>query len=496
MPYATDIGLEVHVQLRTRSKCFCSCRNSFGEEPNSVVCPVCLGMPGVLPVLNEEALHLAAKAAVALDCKLANFTKFDRKSYYYPDLPKNYQISQYDLPLASGGALEVELDGRGFTVCIRRCHLEEDAGKLVHAETASGTSSVDLNRTGVPLLEIVTEPDMHSPEEAGAYLRALKQILEYTEVSDARMQEGSMRCEPNVSIRPEGAEELGVKTEVKNLNSISAVEASLAFEVKRQAKLLDGGGAVRQETMLWDDAKKMTRAMRSKEEAQDYRYFPEPDLPPLQLTDEWAERVRAELPELPAARRKRFIDDFGLSEYDARVLTAEKPVADFFEEVVSSGSDVKQAANWVSQDLLRARSDGLVCFAPGGNGDATVVADSTDGGRTITPRMIADLIAASVDGTTTTTVLRDRVFPKMLETGLGARDIIESEGLKQVSDTGAIEEAARAAIEANPGAVEDYRAGKKNASKFLFGQVMREMKGKANPKVVGEVLERLLEKIS
>jgi aspartyl-tRNA(Asn)/glutamyl-tRNA(Gln) amidotransferase subunit B len=447
-------------------------------------------MPGVLPVLNEEALKLAARAALALGCRVARLTKFDRKSYYYPDLPKNYQISQYDVPLSSNGQLEVELNGRRFPVRIRRVHLEEDAGKLVHAETGSGSSSVDLNRAGVPLLEIVTEPDIHTPEEAGAYLRALKQILEYTGVSDARMQEGSMRGEPNVSVRPKGTEKLGVKTEVKNLNSIRAVELSLEYEIKRQTKTIESGGKIRQETMLWDDARGVTRPMRSKEEAQDYRYFPEPDLPPLVLDEAWVEDIRRGIPEMPAARKTRFIEKLGLSEYDAGVLTAEKPVADFFEAVIAAGAPAKQAANWVSQDVLRARSDNVVEVT----NEAVILAERPS--TRTTPERIAELVDVTTTGAISISAAREKVFPAMLQTGRSARDIIDSEGLRQVSDSLAVEQAAREALEANPKALEDYRSGKETAAKFLFGQVMRRMKGKANPQVVGEVLERILKETS
>ncbi len=512
MEYKADIGLEVHVHLKTNTKLFCGCPNRFGDEPNTLVCPVCLGMPGVLPVINGRALELAVRAALALECEIPQDTKFDRKSYYYPDLPKNYQISQYDMPLSKGGRMAVDLDGRKLEIRITRAHLEEDAGRLVHGEGPKAPSSVDLNRTGVPLLEIVTEPDMHTPEEAGAYLRALKQLLEYTGVSDALMQEGSMRCEPNVSVRPVDSDTLGVKTEVKNLNSIRAVEGSLAYEIKRQIKLIESGGTVLQETMLWDDAKGVTRTMRSKEEAQDYRYFPEPDLPPMVMEEDWVAGIRDSLPELPAARKGRFVSEYGLSVYDAEVLTSEKKIADYFEETVRQGVDAKKACNWITQDALKFCGERMLELMPVGTAmSATstlvnaedvgktkiygVVSDGDDV-RQISPASMASIIISAEDGTTTTTVLRSTVFPKMVETGASPRDIIESEGLKQVSDSSAVEDAAKAAIEANPKALADYRGGNKSASKFLFGQVMRQMKGKANPKVVGEVLERVLEEMA
>jgi len=366
--YEAVIGLEVHVQLNTASKLFCSCSTKFGAEANTQVCPVCLGQPGVLPVLNKDAFEKSIKAALALDCDIAPRTKFDRKNYYYPDLPKNYQISQYDVPLSHGGHITFDVDGVEKTVRITRAHLEEDAGKLLHEDPRGGGGSlVDLNRTGTPLLEIVTEPDMRGAGEAVAYLTALKQLLKYLDVSDCEMQEGSLRCEPNVSIRPRGATELGTKTEIKNLNSFKHVAAAIKYEIKRQARLLEEGEKVRQETMLWDVERERTEPMRSKEEAQDYRYFPEPDLPPFTVTKEDVERIRATLPELPRKRRERFEKDLGLDAKAAAVLTAEKPVADYYEAVrggvIGMGLGLSEtevstsSGNWVINDCLREREE-------------------------------------------------------------------------------------------------------------------------------------------
>ncbi|MHC4916039.1 MAG: Asp-tRNA(Asn)/Glu-tRNA(Gln) amidotransferase subunit GatB [Planctomycetota bacterium] len=476
--YEVVIGLEVHVQLNTESKLFCSCSTRFGAEPNTQVCPVCLGLPGVLPVLNRDAFEKSIRAALALGCEIAGETKFDRKNYYYPDLPKNYQISQYDVPLSSGGEITFDVDGVEKTVRITRAHLEEDAGKLLHEEGAGG-SLVDLNRTGTPLLEIVTEPDMRSPEEAVGYLTALKQLLKYLEVSDCEMQEGSLRCEPNVSIRPRGESELGTKTEIKNLNSFKHVAAALKHEVRRQGRLLDKGKPVRQETMLWDVEREVTRSMRSKEEAQDYRYFPEPDLPPFTVSREWVDELRAGLPELPRARRRRFEAELGLDAYTADVLTAEKPVADYCEAIVAAGAPAGEAAKWVVNDCMREREERGLDFAD----------------FPVAPVEIAQVVKLVAAGTINASIARQKLIPAMFETGGGAAELVKKLGLAQVTDAGAIEGAVDAAIEKNPKALEDYRAGKKAAVQFLIGQVMRETRGKANAGVVRELLQKKLDEL-
>jgi len=475
--YEAVIGLEVHVQLNTKSKLFCGCSTEFGTDPNIQTCPVCLGLPGVLPVLNRAAFEKAVKAALALDCQIAPTTKFDRKNYYYPDLPKNYQISQYDTPLSRDGRLAFEVAGREKTVRIRRAHLEEDAGKLLHEDPrGSGKSLVDLNRTGTPLLEIVTEPDLASAEEAISYLTALKQILKYIDVSDCEMQEGSLRCEPNVSVRPKGARELGVKTEIKNLNSFKNVAAAIEFEIARHVRTLQGGGRIHQETMLWDVERQATAPMRSKEEAQDYRYFPEPDLPPFTMTEPDVARLRAELPELPRARRARFEKALALDAYSAGVLTAEKPVADYYEAVIAAGAAAAEAAKWVINDCLRARDDLHLDFAD----------------FPVKPAELAALIGLVGKRTINATIARQKLLPAMFETGKGAAELVSELGLVQVTDAGAIAAAVEAAIAKNPKALADYRGGKPTAITFLIGQVMRESKGQANAAVVRELLEKRL----
>ncbi len=478
--YETVIGLEVHVQLNTESKLFCSCSTKFGAEANTQVCPVCLGQPGVLPVLNQDAFEKSIKAALALDCDIAPQTKFDRKNYYYPDLPKNYQISQYDIPLSHGGSITFDVNGAQKTVRITRAHLEEDAGKLLHDDPHGGSGSlVDLNRTGTPLLEIVTEPDLSSAEEAVAYLAVLKQLLRYLDVSDCEMQEGSLRCEPNVSIRPKGQEKLGTKTEIKNLNSFKHVAAAIKYEVKRQAKLLEEGERVRQETMLWNVDAERTEAMRSKEEAQDYRYFPEPDLPPFTVSKEDVARIRATLPELPRARRARFQKELGLDAKAAAVLTAEKPVADYYEAVVAAGAPATEAGKWVVNDCLREREERDLDFAD----------------FPVPPSEVAAVINLVRKKTINNSIARQKLIPAMFETGKGAAQLVKELNLAQVTDAGAIEGAVAAAIEKNPKALEDYRKGKKTAVTFLIGQVMRETRGKANAGVVRELLEKKLDEL-
>ncbi|MBN1809134.1 MAG: Asp-tRNA(Asn)/Glu-tRNA(Gln) amidotransferase subunit GatB [Planctomycetes bacterium] len=475
MEYETVIGLETHVQLGTRSKLFCSCPTDFGGEPNSQTCPVCLGLPGVLPVLNGKALEYAVTAGLALGCRIPETTKFDRKHYYYPDLPKNYQISQYDRPVCVGGAVEVETPDGAIRIRITRAHLEEDAGKLVH-QGDSPTSGVDLNRTGIPLLEIVSEPDIRSPRNARLYLEAIRQIMRYAGVSECNMEQGSLRCDANISLRPAGAEELGTKVEIKNMNSFAHVEGALAYEEKRQAKALEKGEEIVQETRLYDAEAGTTRSMRTKEYADDYRYFPEPDLPEFHISEEMIKRLKGCVGELPLERKRRYMSEYGLSDYDAGVLTGEKPVAEYFEKIVETGADAKKACNWVTQDILRVLGEKKIAI----------------GELKVRPKGVAELLDLIEAGRVNNTLARNRVFPKMAESGAAASEVIEKEGLAQVSDDAAIEEGCREAIGANPKALEDYRNGKKNAVQFLFGQAMRVLKGKGNPQAVRKALERLL----
>ncbi len=474
MGYETVIGLEVHVELKTKTKIFCGCSTNFGDPPNTNVCPVCLGHPGTLPVLNRQAVELALKAAMALNCKINQDCKFDRKNYFYPDLPKGYQISQYDEPIGEHGYVEIEVNGERKRIGITRVHLEEDAGKSMHGEDGQH-SLIDYNRTGVPLIEIVSEPDIRSPEEARLYLEAIKSIMQYCDISDCRMEEGSLRCDANISLRPEGSTEFGEKTELKNMNSFRNVQRGLEYEVERQTKLLEQGQPVTQETRRFDEATQTTISMRSKEEAHDYRYFPEPDLLRVQIDDAWLERVRAELPELPAARRARFEQELGLPAYDAGVLTAERAVADYYEAVVAAGSDAKTASNWVMGDLL-----GYL------NAQGLSVAESP-----VRPEQLAGLIAQVDKGTISIKQARD-VFKLMCETRKDAEVIIKEQGMEQISDESQLIPIIEEVIANNPKSVEDYRAGKQKALGALVGQTMKATKGKANPALVNKlILERI-----
>ncbi|MHC4249289.1 MAG: Asp-tRNA(Asn)/Glu-tRNA(Gln) amidotransferase subunit GatB [Planctomycetota bacterium] len=474
MAYETVVGLEVHVQSSTESKMFCSCANEFGAEPNTNVCPVCLGMPGVLPVVNREAVERAMRAALALGCEVRPRTKFDRKAYWYPDLPKNYQISQYDEPIGRGGRVEFELEGRTRSVRITRLHMEEDAGRLVHSPDGN-SSMVDVNRTGVPLMEIVTEPDIRSGAEARAFLEELRRILRYIGVSGCNMEEGSMRCEPNISVRAEGTEELGTKTEVKNLNSFRAVEQAVDYEARRHAALVDSGGKVHQETMLWDAERTETRPMRSKEEAHDYRYFPEPDLPPIEIAPDWLARVRESVGELPLARRRRYAQQHGLGEYDIRVLAAEKPLSDYFEAAVGAGAAPKAAANWVTQDVLRAM------------GERKVGIDEVG----VAPEALAELVNLIDDRVIDQSIARDRVFPKMAETGKGAREVVEAEGLAMVSDEGELESVARKVIDENPKPLGDVAKNPRAAMRYI-GLVRKATGGRADAKAVKAIVAKIV----
>ncbi|MHB8126818.1 MAG: Asp-tRNA(Asn)/Glu-tRNA(Gln) amidotransferase subunit GatB [Desulfitobacteriaceae bacterium] len=475
--YEMVCGVEVHTELATKTKIFCSCSTEFGGEQNTHVCPVCSGLPGVLPVLNSEVVNLAIKAGLAMNCEIADFSKFDRKNYFYPDLPKNYQTSQFDLPICIGGWLEIVVDGQVKRIGITRAHMEEDAGKLVHSGetiTSSLESYVDYNRTGVPLLEIVSEPDMRSIPEVLAYLEQLVQILEYTEVSDCKLEQGSVRFDVNVSLRLNGSLELGTRTETKNLNSYSSVRRCLEYEIERQARLLDEGERVIQETRTWDEGKGITLSLRSKEEAHDYRYFPEPDLVPLIIDREWVERIRQTLPELPIARRTR-LQTLGLSNYDAVVLTNSKALADFFDQALTQYSDAKSLANWVMGDFSRIL-----------NAQQCAVSDSP-----ISPVQLAELLKLIDKGTISGKIAKS-VLEEMYTTGKAASSIIKDKGLAQISDEGALLGIIDQVLAANPQSVEDYRAGKERALGFLVGQIMKATKGQANPGIVNQLLKEKL----
>ena len=473
MAYETVVGLEVHTELKTASKIFCGCSTRFGADPNTNVCPVCLGLPGVLPVLNAKVLEFAVRTGLALNCEILPFSKFDRKNYYYPDLPKNFQTSQYDLPIAVKGYLDIEVDGRTKRIGITRVHMEEDAGKLVHAGsiTKSDYALVDYNRTGVPLLEIVSEPDLRSPEEAKAYLEKIKAILQYIDVSDCKMEEGSLRCDANVSLRPAGQTTLGTKAEIKNLNSFRAVQRGLEYEVRRHAEVLDEGGSIVQETRSWDEARGVTMSLRSKEQAHDYRYFPEPDLVPMVVDPNWVEAVRAGLPELPDARQRRLMNDHGLSAYDAAVITASRAMADYFDATAAAGADAKAAANWLMGDLAKhLNTSGLeIDECP------------------VTPQNLAGLIDLLAQGTVSGKIAKT-VFEQMWASGKSAAVIVKEQGLVQISDEGEIVAVVEAVIAANPQSVADYQAGKERAIGFLVGQVMKQTKGRANPELANKLL--------
>jgi aspartyl-tRNA(Asn)/glutamyl-tRNA(Gln) amidotransferase subunit B len=475
--YEVVIGLEVHAQLLTRSKIFCSCSTRFGDLANSNVCPVCLGLPGTLPVLNKRAVEMGMRAALALNCTVHEHSRFARKNYFYPDLPKGYQISQYELPLASGGWLEIEHDGKTKRIGITRLHLEEDAGKSLHdglAQSADKTY-VDLNRCGTPLSEIVSEPDMRSPDEAYAYLTTLRQILLYTGVSDCNMEEGSLRCDANVSVRLRGAKEFGTKVEVKNLNSFRYLAKALEYEIERHIGVLESGGSISQETRLWNQHAGRTDSMRSKEKAHDYRYFPEPDLLPVHVCSAWRDEVRASLPELPAAKRARFVSSFGITAYDAEVLTGTQALAGYFESVVKAGAPGKAAANWMQTELLRRLHD-----------SGKEIAASP-----VTPAALAELVSL-VESEKITAAVGKKVFATMFDSGRSAAEIVAAEGLgAQVSDA-TIEEAARDIISKNPDNVAKFKSGNEGVFKFFVGQVMRATKGQANPQTVNDILHKLL----
>ena len=484
MNYETVIGLEVHAQLLTRSKMFCSCSASYQyAPPNTVVCPVCMGMPGVLPVVNRKAVEYVIRTGLALGCHISHYTKFDRKNYPYPDLMKGYQISQYDLPIAHDGSMPIEVNGASRDAGITRVHLEEDVAKLLHRteEFGEGYSLLDVNRAGVPLMEIVGEPDLRSAEEARAYLVQLHTILQYIGVSTANMEDGNFRCDANISVRPKGDEALGTKVEVKNMNSFRAVYRALEFEAERQVAVIEGGGRIVQETRGWVEADGVTVSQRIKEGASDYRYFPEPDLPPLEISCEWVSGIGASLPEMPHFRKARFMDDLGLPEYNARLLTANRETADYFEAALDSKSDNSPAfaraiSNWIIGEMARLSNQTGIGMAD----------------MKIKPDQLAALQNMVDDGALSSTMAKT-VFEKMFETGRSADDIARSEGLAQISDTDAVSAAVERAIADNPDPVRDYLGGKQQAMGFLVGQVMKATRGQANPRMASQLVKEKLE---
>jgi len=474
MIYEVVIGVEVHAQLRTKSKLFCGCGTVFGLAANSQTCPLCLGLPGSLPVLNQAAVEMAVRAGLALNCTIAASNLFARKNYFYPDLPKGYQISQYEAPICEHGWIEIATSDGRRRVRIRRAHLEEDAGKSVHVAGANG-SRVDLNRAGTPLLEIVTEPDLRSSDEVVAYLKGLRDVLMYLEVCDGNMDEGSFRCEPNLSLRPLGQKEFGTKVELKNINSFKFVKDAIEYEVKRQTKVLNEGGKVSQETRLWNLDRGETVVMRSKEEAHDYRYFPDPDLVPLKLEKEWIEGCRKHVTELPAVRLQRFVSEFALSEYDAGVLTASKSVADYFESCVKLFNEPKTVSNWVMGELTREL-----------NNSGTDASDSP-----VSPERLVDLLRMVDKGTISLKVARE-IFPEVYSSGKTPEQIVQEKGLIQVSDEGALDTIIDEVLANNPTQVAQFKEGKQQVLGFLVGQVMKASSGKANPGKVNELLKRKL----
>lgn len=472
--YETVVGLEVHVELHTKTKIFCGCSTEFGAPPNTHTCPVCLGHPGVLPVLNRQAVDYAMKAAMALNCEIADVSKFDRKNYFYPDSPKAYQISQYDQPIGQNGYIDIEVDGVTKRIGITRLHLEEDAGKLTHID-GGYASLVDFNRVGTPLVEIVSEPEISSPEEARAYLEKLRAIMQYCDVSDVKMEEGSMRCDANISLRPAGQKEFGIRAELKNMNSFRGVQRGLEYEQVRQAEILDDGGVVVQETRRWDEAQGKTFSMRGKEEAHDYRYFPDPDLVTLYIDQEWKDRIKASIPELPDARQARYTSEYGLPAYDAGVITSSKPLADLFEDSLKYTSDAKSVSNWIMGDLL-----GYL------NSNNLELADVKLSGQGL-----GEMIGLIEKGTISSKIAKT-VFKEMLTSGKLPQQIVEEQGLVQISDEGAILAIVKEVVANNPASVQDYKAGKDKAIGFLVGQVMKQSKGKANPGLVNKLLVEVL----
>ncbi|MFE4104821.1 Asp-tRNA(Asn)/Glu-tRNA(Gln) amidotransferase subunit GatB [Almyronema epifaneia] len=490
--YEAIIGLETHCQLSTETKIFSPSSTEFGAEPNTYIDPICMGLPGVLPVLNQTVLEYAVKAGLALNCQIAPYSKFDRKQYFYPDLPKNYQISQYDLPIAEHGWLEIELtdskgkplldeNGKALTkrIGITRLHMEEDAGKLVHAGSdrlaGSTYSLVDFNRAGVPLVEIVSEPDMRSGQEAAEYAQELRRIMRYLGVSDGNMQEGSLRCDVNISVRPVGQKAFGTKVEIKNMNSFSAIQKAIDYEIDRQIAAIEAGETLVQETRLWDEASQTTSSMRVKEGSSDYRYFPEPDLPPIEVAAQQLEAWRAELPELPADKRHRYEAELGLSAYDARVLTDDRIIAEYFEKAVSAGANPKSAANWVTQDIAAHLNAAKLTIAE----------------IALKPTMLAEMVQLIDDGTISSKIAKE-ILPDLLQVGGSPKQMIEAKGLSQISDSSALEQIIDDILAAHPDEVEKYRGGKKKLQGFFVGQVMKQTSGRADPKMTNQILGKKL----
>ncbi|MBH0188006.1 MAG: Asp-tRNA(Asn)/Glu-tRNA(Gln) amidotransferase subunit GatB [Nitrospira sp.] len=474
MTYEVVVGVEVHAQLRTRSKMFCGCTTTFGSSPNSQTCPVCLGLPGSLPVMNRAAVEMAVRAGLALNCTIGASNRFARKNYFYPDLPKGYQISQYEAPICEHGWIDIATGAGTKRVRIRRAHLEEDAGKNIH-ETGTSGSLVDLNRAGTPLLEIVTGPDMSSTDEVIAYLKGLRDILMYLEVCDGNMEEGSFRCEPNLSLRPLGQKEFGTKVELKNINSFKVVKDAMEYEIKRQAKVLSEGGRIRQETRSWNIDRGETAVMRSKEDAHDYRYFPDPDLVPLKLDKEWVEGFMSSLPELPAARGTRFVSAYGLPEYDAGILTSSKGLAEYFESCVRLFHQPKTVSNWVMGELTREL-----------NNSGTDVSTSP-----VSPERLVELLKMVDQGTISLKVARE-IFPEVYSSGKAPVQIVQEKGLTQVSDEGALDKIIDEVLAKSPAQVAQFKEGKQQVVGFLVGQVMKASGGKANPGKVNELLKKRL----
>lgn len=472
--YDVVIGLEVHVELKTKTKIFCSCSTEFGGEPNTHVCPVCLGMPGTLPVFNGKVLEYAIKAGLALNCEIAEYGRFDRKNYFYADLTKAYQISQFDLPIAEHGYIDIKVDDEEKRIGITRIHMEEDAGKLVHQGatiTSSQGSLADYNRAGIPLIEIVSEPDMSNAEEVRAYLESLKAIIEYTGVSDAKMEQGSLRCDVNLSLKPKGQKEFGTRAEIKNLNSFRSVERAISYEIGRQEDILNDGGQVIQETRTWDETKNQTLSLRSKEDADDYRYFPDPDLAPIVADPKWIDQLKAALPELPAANKQRLIEEDGLPDYDAGIITSSKVLADFYDGVKEHYSDTKKISNWVMGELLaRVNAEGIQ------------LEDVK-----IKPKYLAKLLSLIDDGSISGKIAKE-VFSEMFAKGSDPEEVVKAKGLVQISDEGQLGPIVDEVLNNNPKSIEDFKAGRKQAMGFLVGQIMKATKGQANPGLVNKIL--------
>ena len=474
MRYEAVIGLEVHAQMLTETKVFCGCSTKFGSGPNTQTCEICIGMPGVLPVLNKKALEYAIRTGLATNCTISSYSRFARKNYFYPDLPKGYQISQYEHPICEHGFIEVAVDGETRRIGITRIHMEEDAGKNIH-EGGGNYSFVDLNRAGVPLMEIVSEPDIRSPKEASEYMKKLRAILRYLDVCDGNMEEGSLRCDANVSVRPVGQKEFGTRAEVKNINSFRFVEKAVEYEIKRQIKVIEEGGKIVQETRLWDSGKGITESMRSKEEAHDYRYFPEPDLVPIIAERKWIDDIMAGLPELPDARKGRFVLEYGIPEYDADLLTSEKAVADWFEDAVRAGGQAKSVSNWMMGDLMRFLNEENKSLEE----------------CPMKPAQLAGMLKLVEKGTISGKIAKT-VFEEMYRTGKDAGEIVKEKGLVQISDESAIEKAVDEVIAGHPQEVERFRSGDEKLLGFFVGQVMKSTKGKANPKMLNELLKKKL----